>query len=76
MRVLASLAAAAALTAFAAAPASACDYMKSVKAKQNMSVAQAMPTAPEVLIATNDMTDAAGASETSRPATAKAPLQR
>jgi len=56
MRLLSSLALIGAVSAFAIAPASACSWMKSAEADDQMTVVQTLPTTVEdVAVATNDL---------------------
>lgn len=58
MRVLSLTLAAFAISAFAVAPASACEWMKSAQ-KDDLSITQSEPVAADISIATNDLSDGA-----------------
>jgi len=56
MRVLSPTLAAFAISAFALAPASACEWMKSAQ-KDGLSITQSEPVAADISIATNDLSE-------------------
>lgn len=57
MRVLSLTLSALAVSAFAIAPANACEWMKSAEST-NQTVVEVVPETPDVSIATNDLSEA------------------
>lgn len=74
MRVLSLSVAALAVSAFAIAPASACEWMKSAESA-NQTVVEVLPETPDISIATNDLSDEVLNEVTLEPVTDETPAE-